>query len=444
MSWKKVKIGDIFNIEKGVLQSLKCTPGDYTFITAAEDWKTNHNYSHDCEALIFAAAASGSLGRTHYITGKFISSDLCFILTEKDKINYPLELKFYHFVFNNLKDTIVKAIKTGTSKEAINYTNFYNYELNYFGIQQQRTWIDKLLHVDLTRDKLLSELDQQQTYLHLIRQTILQEAVQGKLTKQDLTDEPARELLKRIKAEKEKLIKAGKRKKEKELPLITEGEIPFELPKGWICCRLGDISKFSGGGTPPTTNVEYWSGNIPWVTPKDMKSETVRDSIDHISETAVANSSAKLIDSGSVLVVVRGMVLLKLIPIAINEFPVTINQDMKAITLYVEELNKFIQLFLLGHQVELKALVERATHGTGKLDTEILTHLTIPLPPLPELHRIVYKVQQLQQQLNQLEAQVQQSREYAQQLLQTVLKEAFEPKSKLNTIEKEEIGVRTG
>jgi type I restriction enzyme, S subunit len=80
----------------------------------------------------------------------------------------------------------------------------------------------------------------------------------------------------------------------------------------------------------------------------------------------------------------------------------------------------------LARQNELKAVVERSTHGTGKLDTEILTHLPIPLPPLAEQRRIVAKVQQLQKQLHHLETQGQQSRQYAQQLLQTILKDAFE------------------
>ena len=83
--WKKVKIGDIFSIEKGSLQSSKCTPGKYDFITAATDWKTHNSYDHECEAIVYAVAASGSLGRAHYVNGKFIASDLCFILTEKDK-----------------------------------------------------------------------------------------------------------------------------------------------------------------------------------------------------------------------------------------------------------------------------------------------------------------------------------------------------------------------
>ncbi|MDQ7058234.1 MAG: hypothetical protein Q9N62_07260 [Ghiorsea sp.] len=74
---KFIPIGELFNLEKGALQSTKCTPGKFDFITAAEDWKTHHEYTHECEALIIAVAASGSLGRTHYIDDKFIASDLC-------------------------------------------------------------------------------------------------------------------------------------------------------------------------------------------------------------------------------------------------------------------------------------------------------------------------------------------------------------------------------
>jgi type I restriction enzyme S subunit len=120
---RNISIGKLFNIEKGQLQSTKCTPGKYDFITAAEDWKTHNQYNYECEALIFAAAASGSLGRTHYVDGKFISSDLCFILTPKDEKKYPLNLAFYHFVFNSLRPVLVAATKSGTSKESINQSN---------------------------------------------------------------------------------------------------------------------------------------------------------------------------------------------------------------------------------------------------------------------------------------------------------------------------------
>ena len=123
------KIKEIFSLVKGTLQSSKCTPGDYNFITASKDWKTHNEFSNDHEALIFAAAASGSLGRTHYVNGKFITSDLCFIITPKDNNKFPIDLKFYHIIFQTLKDDIVKNTKAGTSKEAIGLKSLGEYDI---------------------------------------------------------------------------------------------------------------------------------------------------------------------------------------------------------------------------------------------------------------------------------------------------------------------------
>ena len=132
------KINELFTFEKGILQSSKCVEGEFNFITASSVWKTHNEFSHDCEALIFAAAASGSLGRTHYVNGKFISSDLCFILTPKNHIKFPIDLKFYHIIFNLYKKEIVAATKAGTSKEAIGLKVFGEYELPYFNISLQQ------------------------------------------------------------------------------------------------------------------------------------------------------------------------------------------------------------------------------------------------------------------------------------------------------------------
>src|ERR1019366_4064689 len=121
------RIDKLFNFEKGTLQSSKCEAGKYNFITASVEWKTHKEFSYDCEALVFAAAASGSLGRTHYVNGKFIASDLCFIITAKDPKNFPIDLRFYHIIFNEFKKDIVKNTKAGTSKEAIGLTKFGSY-----------------------------------------------------------------------------------------------------------------------------------------------------------------------------------------------------------------------------------------------------------------------------------------------------------------------------
>lgn len=82
-NYEMVKIGQLFNIERGNLQSEKNEDGEYNFITASSEWKTHIEYTHECEAIIFAFGAAGSLGKTHYVNGKFIASNLCFILTPK-------------------------------------------------------------------------------------------------------------------------------------------------------------------------------------------------------------------------------------------------------------------------------------------------------------------------------------------------------------------------
>ena len=262
---KFFKIGDVFNVEKGLVQSSKNVEGQFDFITASAEWKTHNEYSHDCEALVFAAGAAGSLGRTHYVNGKFIASDLCFVLTPKDKLIDKVDLKFYFYYFNLNKDTIVKSTATGTSKLAINMRNFINYCIPLPSIEYQKLAREKIEEVEPRINELNLIFEKNLDYITRLRQNILQEAVQGKLVPQDPNDEPASVLLEKIKEEKERLIKEGKIKKEKPLPPITEDEIPYELPKGWEWVRLGELCSYiQRGKSPKYSNIE----EIPVISQK--------------------------------------------------------------------------------------------------------------------------------------------------------------------------------
>jgi type I restriction enzyme M protein len=126
-----IELGRLFNLEKGTLQSLKNIPGDYDFITASEDWKTHNEYSHECEAIIFAMGASGSLGRTHYVNGKFIASDLCFILTPNEEYRGKLDLHYYNNYFVLMREEIIKSLARGAAKKAINQRNFKKYKVPF-------------------------------------------------------------------------------------------------------------------------------------------------------------------------------------------------------------------------------------------------------------------------------------------------------------------------
>src|SRR5262249_49899913 len=117
---------------------------------------------------------------------------------------------------------------------------------------------------------------------------ILQLAVRGKLVPQDPSDEPTSVLLKRIKAEKEQLIKEGKIGRSKPLPPYKNDDLLDQLPEGWARVRLADLGEFCGGATPSTGRPDYWGGEIPWVSPKDMKAPHITTSELFITEKVMS------------------------------------------------------------------------------------------------------------------------------------------------------------
>lgn len=420
-----LRIDEIFNFEKGVLQSSKCVPGEYDFITASADWKTHNEYTHDCEALIFAAAASGSLGRTHYVNGKFISSDLCFIITPKDQENLPVDLKFYHILFNELKDEIVRNTKAGTSKEAIGLGSFGKYQLPYFDIDTQIEIKNRFVKSEELKSDLSNELTHQVGLVKKLRQQLLQDAVQGKLVEQNPKDESASELLKKIKTEKAKLIAEKKLKKEKELPPIKPDEIPFEIPSTWVWCRLGEIcTKITDGfhNTPPKV-----SEGIPYIAATQVKSDKIDwENCNYVEEKYHRELYIKAYpQKGELLVVNIG---------AGCGTPAIIDVDFEfsfkntAILKFNQSLisNKLLFYYFLLRKEEIYA--ELTKGGLQPfLSLKILNEINFPLPPIAEQNRIVQKIEELMQYCNELEASIKQSETQNEKLLQQVLREALSP-----------------
>jgi restriction endonuclease S subunit len=146
--------------------------------------------------------------------------------------------------------------------------------------------------------------------------------------------------------------------------------------------RLGEIVQVRGGGTPAKDVPHFWGGEIPWITPKDMKRHELTDAIDHITAEATTRSSAKLIPQGAVLIVVRGMILARIVPCALLAVPAAINQDMKALLPDERVLPEYLNELLRVCRYELCQLVSRSTHDTRKLETETLLDFPIPVPPI--------------------------------------------------------------
>jgi len=175
-----------------------------------------------------------------------------------------------------------------------------------------------------------------------------------------------------------------------------------EVPDHWEVIPLGFLMTMSGGMTPSMANPEYWEGEIPWVTPKDMKQPRISDSIDHITDAALAETAISLIPIGAILVVVRGMILAHSFPTAVTERPVTINQDMKALRCGERLDIEFLFWCLNGFAKVLSNLAQESAHGTRKVETETLKKFQLPLPPMFEQKAVAKALAHRLNQLDQL------------------------------------------
>lgn len=176
------------------------------------------------------------------------------------------------------------------------------------------------------------------------------------------------------------------------------------LAQAFPSAPIGDLVTVRGGGTPSKSDPFYWEGNIPWITPKDMKRRSLADAIDHISERATRETAAKLIDPGAVLVVTRGMILAHTFPSAVLVSPAAINQDMKALVPGAELSAEYLCAVLWSWNAAVLDRVEKSTHDTRKLETTKLLAFAIPVPPLGEQRRIVAELDALQAEMDALKA----------------------------------------
>jgi type I restriction enzyme S subunit len=156
-----------------------------------------------------------------------------------------------------------------------------------------------------------------------------------------------------------------------------------------------------GGGTPSKNNPNYWNGNIPWVTAKEMWNDEILDSELKITEQALKASPTKLIPVNSVLFVVRGSILFKRVPVAINRVICTINQDMKAIVPDDDINGDYLAVMMRAVNDELKSRVGTAGNSAGKLETDEWSSVEIPVPSPAEQRRLVARIEALTSRLEQ-------------------------------------------
>ena len=224
-----------------------------------------------------------------------------------------------------------------------------------------------------------------------LKNAILQEAIEGRLVKQDPNDEPASVLLQRIRKEKERLVKEGKlKKKDLEVKPISEDEKPFEIPESWEWSKLGWIGNWGAGATPAKGNPEFYNnGTIPWIRTGELNNGYVYDSEIKVTPKALEKCSLRMCSVGDVLIAMYGATIGK---VAIAGIELTTNQACCACTPYFI-FNKYLLYYLMASK---KTFIEMGAGGAQpNISREKIVDFPFPLPPLAEQHRIVAKIEEL-------------------------------------------------
>jgi len=289
-------------------------------------------------------------------------------------------------------------------------------------LDRLKSFIDEVNRkIDLIEELKLTH-DQNIDLAKKIRLSILQEAIQGKLTSQDSSDEPPSVLLERIKEEKEILIREGKIKKEKPLPPVPEEEIPYELPQGWQWVRLKELTAnihygYTASAVTDNTGIKFlritdiqdnkvnWD-TVPYCEIEEKKVHLYLLKNDDILIARTGSVGKSFIVKNIKHKVVFASYLIRIIPLS------NINPDY---------LKLFLETPLYWDQLLQKS------KGSVQLNVNAvsLSNLLLPLPPLDEQKRIVEIVDQLMVLCAKLERKIEQSQKDTDLLLQSVLQEAF-------------------
>ena len=170
--------------------------------------------------------------------------------------------------------------------------------------------------------------------------------------------------------------------------LLSYDSMTARGPVSWIPLR--ELGVWSGGGTPSKSRADYWDeGNIPWITPKDMRSSKIQNSMMNVTDRAVRESNVKLIEAPSIALVVRSSILQHTFPVAQIDVDATFNQDMKALVVDSDRFeHRYIYYALSANGQEILRQTSKQGGSVNSLVVPRLMDFEIPVPALDEQQRI--------------------------------------------------------
>ena len=436
--WKKVKIGDICKIVKGTTGIASAEPGEYPLVVTAEERKTCSTYQFDCEAVCIPLVSSSghgkkSLKNVHYQSGKFaLGTILCAVIPNNPQ---ELDARYLHQYLQFYKDIILVPLMKGAANVSLSMKDIATVEFPLPSIERQRELSNLFVSLQEKQKELSAEYEKQTDYAKLLRQNILQEAIEGKLTadwrKQNPVqkgnpDYDAEALFEQIqKGEVSPSLQpasqfsatssagsnAARNARSKSLAPITEEEKPFEIPEGWKWGRFGEIS------------INRDSERIPLSL---EERENLDKIYDYYGASGIIDKVDKyLFDDTLLLIGEDGANLVnRSTPIAfiasgkfwVNNHAHVIDFDEHFIVM------KYVMYFI--NAISLEDYIT----GTAqpKMNQANMNKIPVPIPPLKEQEEIVNNVETLLAKVTTLETQIQNRKSLSDKLIFGIIKENLE------------------
>lgn len=436
--YTKQKLGDICRIEKGRTGIAGAAPGEYPLVVTAEERKTCGTYQFDCEAVCIPLVSSSghgkkSLKNVHYQSGKFaLGSILCAVIP-----NNPQEVnaRYLHQYLQFYKDTLLVPLMKGAANVSLSMRDIAKVEIPLPDFDTQAALAKIFVQAQEKQKQLDAEFEKQAEYAKRLRQNILQEAIEGKLTAEWRKTHPAEKgnpdfdaqaLFEQIQKEKchtdSILLTQNQKKKHKgkslDFPNPCDNDYPFEIPEDWKWVRLGEIiNLLSGRDFEPE---EYNNKNlgVPYITGASNFGDN------GIIINRWTQNPKCIAKKGDLLLVCKGSGYGTLAYADFNEAHIA-RQIMSITPVSDFMVLNYIEYILQSNFQFLKSKGKGLIPG---IDRGTVLSIPVGVPPLAEQKEIVAKVESMLAKVAELENQIFQRKEYADKLMKSILKDAFEEK----------------
>ena len=363
------------------------------------------------------------------LEGAIVTNDFLAFDINEDEV----EIEFFNVFLQSpvFLEACIRASRGNTNRKRVDEDFFLNYRVNLPPLKEQSQLIKRVNKGRSAIAAAQHEITYQETLLAKLRQAILEEAIQGRLTADwratHADVEPTSQLLHRIKAEKARLIAAKKIRPEEPLPNITPTEIPFEIPQGWDWARMGELSLIERGGSPRPIKdfITTSKDGLNWIKigDTDQGSKFITSTKEKVRKEAL--SKTRMVFPGDFLLTNSmsfGRPYITQIEGCIHDGWLRIHPS--------ECLEKEFLFWLLSSSFVMGSFRRSAAGAVVQnLNSDKVRELVVPIPPLAEQATIVARVEALMEHCQALEAEIEHARTHATHLLQAVLKEAFAPTS---------------